>query len=119
MVKKYINDCYVIGTTLLYLDEVSFERLTRIKANLLIRNIKTDLTMDSIKKTVLEWHDFFEFTDDNKISLTEQASQNKLLVEIVFNSCLSFETGQSLSESILNYPKSKIIQFPTKQLKQI
>ena len=117
MVKTYIEDCYILGTTLLYLDEVTFERLEQIKNNLMIRGIESKLNSESLECTVLEWHDFFEFKEDKTISLTKSVSDNKCLVEMIFHSVLSDRVKEDVLNSIFNYLKQKIILFPKNKIK--
>lgn len=103
MDKYFIDDCYIIGTALLYLNEISFDRLDKIKSNLFRQFINVKLTPESITQTVLEWHDFFEITDNNTISLTKGASTNKILVEMIFYDVLDRNIRECILDSIFNY----------------
>lgn len=114
MVKTCVNDCHILGTSLLYLNELKKDRLDQIKNNLTSIGIDTELTDSSIANTILEWHDFFEFTEDDSITLTKNASQNKLLVEMIFYKVLSEDIRKEVLNSVFNCPKPKIIMFPKK-----
>lgn len=113
-----LNDCYVIGTTLLCLKRVSFERLNKIKENLSAMGVNVDLSEKSIQSTVSEWRDFFELTEDG-LELTKKATGNLPLVEFIFNGVLTDQERDCLRAAIfnynqINYPinnKTKVIQF--------
>ena len=111
MVRKYLDDCYVIGTSLLYLDKFSNERAEQIKNNLMESGIDTMLTDESISATVSEWKDFFEITKDHDVVLTKGAKQNQGLVFMIFHGVLPGETREILMSSIFNYSHQKVIQF--------
>ena len=111
MVRKYLDDCYVIGTSLLYLDKFSIERAEKIKNNLMEYGIDTQLTSESIRATVNEWKDFFEKTEGNDVVLTYGAKQSQGLLFMLFHGVLPEDTKEVLMNSIFNYSYQKVIQF--------
>jgi len=114
MSKIKINDCYVVGTALLYLKQLSMDRVQKIKDNLEESGILAELTDESLKSTVLEWNDFFCYDEDENIVLTTGASSNKLLMGLIFYEVLGCDMKQRVLNSVLNYPKSKVISFPVR-----
>ena len=111
MVQKYIDDCYVIGTALLYSDKFIRETVGQIKNNFTEQGIETELTSESIKQTVSEWKDFFEMTEDKDVVLTQGAKQNKGLLFMLFHGVLPGEMQEIVMNAVFNHRTQKVFKL--------
>lgn len=108
-----LNICYVVGTTLLYMNKLSFEDLQKIVNKLSDKGYIVDFSEENIFTMFKEWKDFFMLDLDGNIVLTDSASENKIIVQILFQSVLDINIRNDIINSILyrNKNKSKIIKF--------
>lgn len=108
-----LNICYIVGTILLYKNQISFDDLEKIGNKLFDKGYKVDTSKENIFAMFSEWKDFFMLDLDNNILLTESAKKNKRTVKIIFNSVLDPTITNDIFKSFLdrNKQKSKIIKF--------
>ena len=108
-----MNLCYVVGTTLLYMNKLSFEDLQKICIKLLDKGYIVDCSEKNICAMLKEWFDFFVVDSSNNILLTRKNQSNKYFVTLIFNSVLDNKIKQDILNSILyrNNQKSKIIRL--------
>lgn len=108
-----LNICYVVGTTLLYMNKLSFEDLEKIREKLSYKGYIVDTSKENIFAMLKEWRDFFILDLDNNILLSDSTKESKHIVEVIFNSVLDPIVSGDILNSILyrNKQQSKIIKF--------
>lgn len=112
----------IIGTSLLYKNSVDYETLCAIRDILykINNNYEILLTKEDVKNSVAYWNDFFRFTVEEKIILTESGFYSKRLISQIFFKTLEPSSQKDLFESImmcgkeLEANKPKIIKFNLK-----
>lgn len=108
-----LNLCYVVGTTLLYMNKLSFEDLQKICSKLLDKGYIVVFSKENIFAILKEWKDFFVLDSDNNIVLIDNTIENKYVVELIFNDVLERTVSMDILNSVLyrNKEKSKIIKY--------
>lgn len=104
--KTNIDLSYILGTTLLHINKVSYGELLLIKRKMLSfnENYNIKLDEDEIMNTVDYWRDFFCIDLDRNILFTPSASKERDFVSLIFLDPLSDEVAIDLLKSI-NYVK--------------
>ena len=108
-----LNLCYIVGTTLLYMNKLSFEDLQKICIKLSEKGYKVNSSTENILSIIKEWNDFFMLDLDKNIVLIDKSIENKYVVELIFNDVLDRVVNMDILNSILyrNKEESKIIKF--------
>ena len=108
-----LNLCYIIGTTLLYMNKLSFEDLQKIGNKLSEKGYIVDCSKENILAIIKAWEDFFMVDLNNNIVLADKTIENKYVVELIFNDVLDRIVSTDILNSILyrNKEKSKIIKY--------
>ena len=108
-----LNLCYVVGSTLLYMNKLSLEDLQKICSKLSEKGYIIDSSNENIFAIIKEWNDFFMLDLDNNIVLIDNTIENKYVVELIFNDILDMVVRKDILNSTLyrNKEKCKIIKY--------
>lgn len=111
--KQIIDTSYIIGTTLLQMNKVSYSQIELIKETLL--NINENYAVvfgtNNTMSTIDEWRDFFMTDENNDILLTDNSVKTRNLVSILFESVLPLSIQLDLLKSISEIKYKKYIKL--------
>ena len=111
--KQKINTCYILGTTLLNMNKVSYFQIELIKEQLLSinKNYVVDLGNDNTMIVIDEWRDFFMTDENNDILLTDNSFNARNTVSLLFTNSLSFDVQLDLLRAISEVKSKKYIKL--------